>query len=341
MKLKAGEYKVSDVVHEISVVIPIFQAEKTISSLVDEILNLAEITRSSGGNEFVVSEIILVHDNGPDNSDRVLRELEERIPIVRVVWLSRNFGQHAATMAGMTSTQFEWIATLDEDGQHNPQDIGFLLDSALDNNADIVYGKPKNPPPHGILRNMASRTAKLTLSAIFGSREALNFQSYRMVRGRVGRTVAAYAGAGVYLDVALSWVGNRTSTAPITLRQENGRRSGYSLRKLISHYLRMVISSGTRGLRLVSALGGILGVVGLVYAFIVIAERLSDPSQPQGWASIVTLVLLTSGAILFSIGIIAEYLGNLLEVSLGRPAYVITAGPSDPRENITKSSKGD
>ena len=78
-----------------------------------------------------------------------MRELEQEYPFVRSVWLSRNFGQHAATLAGMASSGGDWIVTLDEDGQHDPSYIGAMLDVALDEQASVVYARPVNPAPHG------------------------------------------------------------------------------------------------------------------------------------------------------------------------------------------------
>jgi hypothetical protein len=105
--------------HEISVVIPVYQGEMTLPHLVRELALLAEVNYSSDAYPFVVREVLLVSDRGPDDSPRVMRELAEQYPMVRLVWLSRNYGQHAATLAGMASSGYEWIVTLDEDGQHN------------------------------------------------------------------------------------------------------------------------------------------------------------------------------------------------------------------------------
>ncbi|MEP6800208.1 MAG: glycosyltransferase family 2 protein, partial [Lapillicoccus sp.] len=216
--------------HSVSVVIPVYQGEQTLSRLIEEIAPLTAGVVSPAGRPVVVSEILLVHDNGPDGSPAVMRQLAEQYSYVRTVWLSRNFGQHAATLAGMASSGGDWIVTMDEDGQHDPAAIPGLVDAAVEDQADVVYGRPVNPAPHGVLRNLASRSAKVLLRVSTGDGDAMNFQSFRLVLGEVGRSVAAYAGTGVYLDVAMHWVARRTTTAPVTLREEGDRPSGYSLR---------------------------------------------------------------------------------------------------------------
>ena len=117
--------------HRISVVIPVYQGEQTLAALVKEIALLAVPTLTAEGHEFQVVELLLVNDHGPDRSDEVIRELAAAYDFVRPVWLSRNFGQHPATLAGMASSSGDWIVTMDEDGQHDPAEIGDFLDVAL------------------------------------------------------------------------------------------------------------------------------------------------------------------------------------------------------------------
>lgn len=315
--------------HSISIVIPVYQGEKTLAAVINEILPMSQVTVTPNGNEFVVSEVLLVYDNGPDESDRVMRELEREHGIVQTVWLSRNFGQHAATLAGMASSGSDWIVTLDEDGQHDPAEMAIMLDTALSQQADVVYAKPTNVAPHGFFRNTASKSAKWVLTKVFGNSNAPEYQSYRLILGSIGRSVAAYSGSGVYLDVAMGWVASRIVTSPAVLREEGDRSSGYSLGRLLSHFRRMVVSTGTRGLRLVTGLGVIVAAIGVVMAIFVLIERLTGAVDTEGWASIMVVLLLTTGAVLFSLGIIAEYIGVNVNMAMGKPPYLITSDPAN------------
>lgn len=221
-------------IHQITVVVPVYQGETTLRSVIDEIRPLSEIGRTPDGHAMRVTEVVLAYDHGPDGSDRIIRRLAEEESWIKPVWLSRNFGQHAATLAGIASSGGDWVVTLDEDGQHDPAQISTLLDTALRERADVVYAEPTNKPPHGFVRNAASKTSKRMLETVFGGGKATHFNSFRLILGEIGRSVAAYAGTGVYLDVALGWVSARIVTAPITLREEGDRRSGYSYRRLMS-----------------------------------------------------------------------------------------------------------
>jgi len=313
----------------VSIVIPVYQGERTLGALVEEIALLTAPTPTAGGHEFQVIELLLVYDQGPDRSDEVIRELAAAHDFIRPVWLSRNFGQHPATLAGMASSSGDWIVTMDEDGQHNPAEIGDFLDVALKQGAQLVYADPVNPPPHNMLRNGSSRLAKWVFSTFLTDKSESTFQSYRLVLGEIGRSVAAYAGSGVYLDVAMGWVAGPAAACPVRLRHEGDRRSGYSTRALLSHFVHLVLSSGTRALRMVSALGLLFAVGGIGYALYLLFVRFTSSSTPQGWTSTMVVVLVSTGAILFSLGVIAEYLGVVVSMAMGKPLYLIVGDPKD------------
>jgi len=315
--------------HRVSIVIPVYQGEHTLGPLVAEIARLTAPTLTAAGHEFEVTELLLVHDRGPDRSDEVIRKLAAAHDFIRPVWLSRNFGQHPATLAGMASSSGDWIVTMDEDGQHDPADIGDFLDVALTEGAQLVYADPVNRPPHNMLRNGSSRLAKWVFSSFLTGKSDITFQSYRMVMGEIGRSVAAYAGSGVYLDVAMGWVAGPAAACPVQLRNEGERRSGYSTRALLSHFVHLVLSSGTRTLRLVSALGLLFGMLGIAVALYLLIVRLISNTTPQGWTSTMVVVLVSTGAILFSLGVIAEYLGVAVNMAMGKPLYLIVGDPKD------------
>lgn len=314
--------------HTISVVIPVYAGELTLESVVMELLPLSKTSETPNGIHYRIIEIVLVHDSGPDGSAEKIRQLSGTHNLVRAVWLSRNFGQHAATLAGISSTEGDWIATIDEDGQHDPGDLGGFLDAALGNRAHVVYACATNPPPHGRARNWASRNAKRIANQILVSNNASQYNSYRLILGSVGRGMAAYAGAGVYLDVALGWVTDKYTTAPTRLRGEQ-RASGYGVRRLLGHFWRLVLSSGTRALRIVSALGVLLAIGGIAAAGWIVLAKLTMGIEAEGWASTIVILLLTAGTILFSLGVIAEYIGVSVNMAMGKPAYLVISDPEE------------
>lgn len=318
----------SEFVHRISVVIPVFRGESTLPAVIEELIPYRNEFRTPAGHRARLEEIILAYDRGPDRSDVVLRQLARDHDFVRVVWLSRNFGQHAATLAGISSSGGDWVVTMDEDGQQDPAFIGPMLDTATEASAEVVYAQPTNRPPHGFVRNAASRAAKRVLQSVFGSGNATEFNSFRLILGEIARSVAAYTGTGVYLDVALTWVTNRQVTHPVVLREEGNRPSGYSYSRLFGHFWSMVLSTGTRGLRLVTILGGLFALAGVAFAVYLIVARITSTDVAEGWTSQMVVTLLGTGAVLLALGIVAEYLGVAVNMAMGKPPYLVVRDPA-------------
>lgn len=313
----------------VSVVIPVYAGADTLAGLVAELAAYLEPQSTPDGRRYVVDEVALVWDHGPDRSDSVIRELASTHDWVRPVWLSRNYGQHAATVAGMTATGGQWIVTMDEDGQHDPADIANLLDAAYAERAQLVYAAPTNKAPHGWLRNVASQATKALFVRLLSGGSDHAFHSFRLVAGEPARSVAAYAGPGVYLDVALSWVVADIASCPVTLRAEGRSASNYTTRRLVSHFWRLVISSGNRPLRLVSGLGVATTFLGLLFAVYLVVLRVTGGTDVEGWTSAVVTTLLVGGVVMLSLGVIAEYVGVAAGMSMGKPMYVVVRDPEE------------
>ena len=308
----------------ISVIVPVYQGEKTLVSLVKELSDYFQPTISGAGHEMVISEVFLVHDCGPDRSDSVIRGLSEAYSQVKPIWLTRNFGQHAATLAGLSSATGDWLVTMDEDGQHNPSNIADLLDAAIDNDLQIVYAKPNSKDPDSFLRSITSRLSKRVAKLIMGLDNAVYFHSFRIIRGDIGRSLAAYCGYGVYMDVGIHWLADRIGHCRVGMRAEMGRPSGYTYPKLLAHFWGMLLTSGTKPLRLISLFGLLSLLVGLSIGVFAVYEKLVGNVDVQGWTSLVVLICFFSGFILLAIGVIAEYLAIALGISMGKPLYVIS-----------------
>jgi polyisoprenyl-phosphate glycosyltransferase len=314
----------------VSLVIPVYRGERTLPALIDQIVPLTREQTTPRGNRFMISEVLLVHDCGPDRSDITLETLSAQNSFVRPVWLSRNFGQHAATLAGMASATGDWVATIDEDGQQDPVDIGGMLDVALAKSLQLVYAQPTNPPPHGWLRNTLSRMAKAITVRLIGESEFGRFNSFRLVDGEIARTLAAFCGNGVYLDVGLFWITARIGHAPVRLRSEMDRPSGYSYIKLVGHFWHLVLTTGTRPLRLITLMGFGSVVLAVAIAGYAIYGKVSGGAPVQGWASLLIVVAFFSGCILTALGVIAEYLAVTMSIVMGKPLYVIGSKPTRP-----------
>lgn len=305
----------------ISIVIPVYRGERTLKKLVQEIVTLRSSENLTKGLNIL--EIILVWDGAEDNSAEVMKTLAAEIPLVKNVWLSRNFGQHAATLAGVARSRGDWIATLDEDGLHSPGDIKQLLNTAAQGNFQLVYGISKNPPPHHPIRNNTSKFAHWLFKTVLGNENRGEFSSFRLIRGDVGRSLSAYCGAGVYLDVALQWVTLTSGTCPISLRQEWRAAQSYDSFRLMSHFRRLVLSSPGTPLRIISLMGLATIFLSLGLTAYALYQKYTGNVPVQGWTSLFILTAFLFGVLMISIGILAEYIGLILSISMGKPLYLV------------------
>ena len=314
-------------VHRVSLVIPVYRGERTLPALVAAIAPLTREQTTPEARRFEITEVLLVHDCGPDRSDRTIELLTSQHPFIRPIWLSRNYGQHAATLAGMASATGDWVVTMDEDGQQDPGDVGRMLDSAVAGSLQLVYAQPLNPPPHSWLRNTSSRLTKSIATRLLGNSEIGQFHSFRMIDGEIARTLAAYCGNGVYLDVALFWITERVGHCSVRLKDE-GRQSGYSYLTLISHFWRLLLTTGTRPLRLITLMGMFSIALAAAITGYALYTKLTSQVPVQGWTSLVIVVAFFSGCILTALGVIAEYLAVTMSILMGKPLYVVGTKPT-------------
>jgi hypothetical protein len=173
-----------------------------------------------------------------------------------------------------------------------------------------------------------SAVSKRLFTSFLGHGHMGEFNSFRLIRGEIARGLAAYCGHGTYLDVALSWVVARGDQCPVLLRAERGRPSAYSYRKLVHHFWQLLLTSGTAALRLVAFIGMGSVLLGAVVSAYSLLGKLTGRVAVPGWASLVIVVSLFSGLTLFSLGILAEYLGIVVTMALGKPLYLITSRPN-------------
>lgn len=312
----------------ISVIIPVYKGAETLAAVVANVAQFFEVRTTPTGHQIIINEVLLVHDCGPDDSASKIKEIALLHHQIRPVWLTKNFGQHAATIAGMSSATGDWVVTMDEDGLHNPSDIVLLIDCALNNDYQVVYAMAENAGSHGIFRNWASNTSKLIGRWIAGNEYIQYFHSYRLVQGEIARALAAYCGNGVYLDVALLWIAGRIGRQPLKMSAIETRPSGYNFWKLIMHFRTMLITMGTRPLHLITFLGAFSVFLALVIGCYVIYQKFYGKLDVAGWASLVITISFFSGCIMLALGMLAEYIAMSMGIAMGKPLYVISSKPS-------------
>lgn len=316
-----------------SLVVPVYSGAPYLPDLVKEIAALRDRWEEAGVR-IRISEALFVLDGPVDESATVLADLAARYPWVRRVELSRNYGQHSATVAGILYSSGDWIVTLDEDLQHRPQQIEQLLIAACAERADVVYALPRQWVHGGGYRDRLSRLTKFLIAVLSGNRFVRVFNSFRLIRGDIARAASSICAQFTYFDVALTWFTQRVAHVPLSLtddRYTTGKHSGYRIATLIQHAKRLILTSNFHILRVTTALSvfAFLGSAGYA-GWIFWSKFISGQEVPvQGWPSLMIVILAFGGAAIFFLGLIVELLHMGLLQLLGKPAFFVVDRSSD------------
>lgn len=316
----------------ISVVIPVYSGEGYLKTLVEE---LAHVRAEWAADEtpFMLAEALFVNDGAIDNSATVLDEIAVRETWVSIIHMSRNFGQHPATIAGILHSSGDWVVTLDEDLQHPPKAISQLLRKAAETRADVVYANSEDIHDNA-MRDLSSRGFKWLVGHLTNNRDIQKVNSFRLMRGSIARAASSACIHDTYFDVALSWFTDRIEAVSMKLKDERfieTGKSGYRLRSLLSHARRMLISSHLKVLRTVTLFGLIVFAVSVLTSLMLVIARMLSlyEASVTGWTSTIVTLNLYGGIIVMLIGFVLEYLSILIQRAHGRPLFFIVDRTTD------------
>ncbi len=298
----------------LSVVVPVYNGSQTVVALIKRLA----IILPAMGSDF---EVILVNDASKDQSWEIICDLVQEYRWVRGVDLMRNYGQHNALLCGIRQACYETIVTLDDDLQHPPEEIPRLFEK-LEEGSDVVYGTPQKEQ-HGFLRGCASRLTKLALQSAMGAEMARHVSAFRVFRAQVRNAFENYQSPFVSIDVLLTWGTTRFAAIPVQHDQRPVGTSNYTFRMLVTHALNMMTGYSTLPLQLASLMGFFLTVFGMGILTYVVGRWLIQGSVVPGFPFLASLIAIFSGAQLFALGIIGEYMARMHFRMMERPTYVI------------------
>ena len=301
----------------ISVVIPCYRSEKSISVVLDEIEQVVS-TR-----EGYAVEIICVNDHSPDQVWRVLKERVARDSRVVAIELARNFGQHAALMAGYRMAKGDYVFSLDDDGEAPVDAIYEAIDKLEQGNHDVVIGAYDRKNSASIFRCFGSFCNERMSRWLAEKPADLSLSTFRLMRPFVKEEICRYQGCYPYTSGLIFRTTLNCANIPVKHRKRLEGRSGYTLGKLLTLWLNGFTAFSVKPLRLASLLGLCASMLGFLHALYCIVHKLVNPDMQMGYASIMSVLLILGGIIMLMLGLIGEYIGRIYICLNNSPQVVV------------------
>ena len=298
---------------ELSVVIPVYRSKDTLEEVFWRIVK-------SFSNSGVEIEILMVEDCGRDGSWDVIETLSADQPVLRGVRLSRNFGQHAATICGMTMARGHWVATMDDDLEQQPEKLPELLEKAKEG-YDLVYGVyPERT--HSIWRNITSHFARVLFKLAIPT---LNdtYTSMRVIRGDLARELNRFDSPFPFVDGYLSWLTNCCASVEVSHQPRSAGKSNYTFTKLLAHTLNIFVTFSDVPLKFASNAGLFFSLIGFTTLALIVIGRLVGVINAVGYASVMAAILAVGGVQLLVLGIFGEYIGRINFKTSRKPLYLV------------------
>lgn len=298
---------------EISVVVPVYRSEGTLEALCKRISDAVAPLDPH-------FEILLVEDCGGDGSWAEIERLSAQDPHLKGFQLSRNFGQHAATLCGITHSKGRWVATLDDDLEQLPECLPQLYAKAQEG-YDLVYGVyPERT--HKAWRNLTSHLARWLFNKAIPS---LNhaYTSYRFIRGDIARSLAQFDSPFPFVDGYLSWLTNRYATVEVPHGNRLQGSSNYTFRKLLGHTMNIFVTFSDLPLKMATWVGFFFSSIGLLWLAGIVFGKVFGFITVSGYASLMAAIVLFGGIQLLILGILGEYLGRMNFKSSRKPLYLV------------------
>lgn len=303
-----------DKINKISVVIPCYGSQNTLELVVNEILNIF----CEGQYRH---EIILVNDCSPDLVWNVITCLAKKNSSIIGINMARNFGQHAALMAGYREATGDVIVSLDDDGQAPVEKIPELI-KKIEEGYDVVYGKYPEIK-QSKFRVFGSFINDKMTEYMLGKPKNIKVTSFYAARRFVIEEMIKYDKSYPYvIGLALRSTKNVTNVI-VEQRERKEGKSGYTFKKLLALWFNGFTAFSVKPLRLATFLGVACALSGFMYGLYVVIHKIVTPAVPIGYSSIMAALLFIGGVIMLLLGIIGEYIGRIYVCINNAPQYVI------------------
>ncbi|MEO8759987.1 MAG: glycosyltransferase family 2 protein [Bacteroidia bacterium] len=297
---------------DFSIIIPVYNSGNCLQNTVDKIHDtILKLNKTY--------QLILIDDGSRDNSWDIIKKIKtEKLNVIGIK-LSKNYGQHNALLCGLANSTGNYIVTIDDDLEQDPEDIVKLYECLTKGNFDLVYGIPTNVK-RGFIRNLVTFVYK-RVSRI-ENKSAGEGSSFRILSATLKDNLIKHKGALFFLDEIALWYTDKIDFVKIEFKKSQKNNSAYGYSSLFDLSLLVLSLSTTMPLRLVRVIGFYIAGFSVLLASYLIFRKFHSNVQ-MGYTSLMVAILFSTGVITASLGVIGEYVGNLIALSNNKPSYAI------------------
>lgn len=300
----------------ISIVIPCYRSARMIEGVVDDINKELEMLQDR-----YTYEIILVNDSSPDDTFEVIRKLCGQQKNITGVNLARNFGQHAALMAGFHQVRGDILVCMDDDGQTPASAIGDLV-KGLEEGSDVVYARYEHKH-HNAFRNFGSRVNDWMLMFMLGKPKDLFISSFFAARRFIVDEMLRYQNAYPYVIGLVLRATRNIKNVTVEHQDRREGASGYTFAKLLSLWFNGFTAFSEKPLRIATMMGVLCACIGFLYGIYTVIKKLVNPAVPVGFSALMTAIMFIGGMLMLMLGLVGEYVGRMYICMNNAPQYVV------------------
>ena len=322
---------------ELSVVIPVYRSEESLPGLLQR---LAETLPA----HFRSFEAIFVVDGSPDRSFEVLRDLAPSYPFLQAFELRKNVGQDNAIMAGLSRARGELVAIMDDDLQHDPNDLPAMA-AKVREGWDACFAR-FGVRRHSWWKNLGSRFNGWIASILLGKPGDLYLSPYKILSKGLVREIATYRGPYPYIDGLIVLNSSRLTQVPVEHHARAKGKGNYDLRRSMRVWLKLATGFSVYPLRAISFMGFLSSILSMIGGLWIFVQHMAVGYRVEGWASLMVTGTFLGGIQLVCLGMIGEYVGRAYLLAAGHPTYGIreSIGARDrqpPRDELAKDKAAD
>lgn len=297
----------------ISVVVPVYNSVNTLDELINEIIQHVKPTAG-------FFEIIMVDDYSKKPTHEKLKEIKQKFPeIIKLIRLSKNFGQNNATLCGIDHAKGDWVITIDDDMDFHPKEIITLISKALEDDLDVVYGVYKKSS--GFSLRTAGRKALFFVLNRFESGFNVG-SSFRIISRNVVERINHHNQDHLFINQIISWYTADVDTVKLDKPERQGSKSGYTVGSLISIGFRLMFYYTSLPLKLIIYFSFLTAAVSFGIGLFYLIQKLTVGSM-AGYSSLIVSLFAATSIIMLGIGVLALFVNRIYNSRVKRPNYSI------------------